>query len=508
MKGIFGKIIIVVMWIVVAVGIYNAVVIKPREEKTYEVGAETVEELKGMVGEYIAEEKIEETNIAELESIEVTQEVESMELVSEEFIAEQDSTSIEEQEALTKIRVLLMTTGYQGIYHDELQLSSNEDFSIVMDGVEYLHSSMESVSIPADRLTGKSMRVCTRDGGELILSNIERHELVSYRGELECFGTENGIVVVNELPVEEYLYGVVPSEMPASYPMAALEAQAISARTYTYYHMKNYAYPEWEAHVDDSTAYQVYKNLQENEAVCQAVDSTIGQVITYQGELIESFYYSTSCGLGAGYEVWGSAEEKPYLQVKEYTLEDGEDYIEKEEPWYRWCCQLDVTSPKELLTLAYEYGQSNPDKIEIVPQPKSLDSLLKDTVIYDIQCEQNERNSLVTAITIKTKNYSICVESQQLVRKVLALPDVKVTKQDGSEYQVGDLLPSAYFEMDKLYEGKQLTKLSLSGGGMGHGVGMSQNGAKCLAHEGFCAEEIVKYYYEGVEVEIHDENIM
>ena len=51
-------------------------------------------------------------------------------------------------------------------------------------------------------------------------------------------------------------------------------------------------------------------------------------------------------------------------------------------------------------------------------------------------------------------------------------------------------------------------KLVLSGGGMGHGVGMSQNGAKCLANEGFCAEDILKYYYEGVEVEIHDENIM
>ena len=63
-----------------------------------------------------------------------------------------------------------------------------------------------------------------------------------------------GIVVINELLVEEYLYSVVPSEMPSTYPEEALKAQAISARTYTYFHKKSYAYPEWKAHMDDSTA--------------------------------------------------------------------------------------------------------------------------------------------------------------------------------------------------------------------------------------------------------------
>lgn len=493
MRGILGKLVIVVMWVVVAVSIYNVVVIRTSvsvgsKQEQVEQNDANKQEIQKEIYNELSEKVLSQDVVEDLEQEGKEQEFEAIETDT--------------------IRVLLMTSGYQGIYHEKLKLSCNEDFYIQIGQVEYLHSSMEEVTIAADKLQGKSIRIITRNGGQLTLSNIERQDSVTYRGELECFGTEQGIVVVNELPVEQYLYGVVPSEMPAAYPTAALEAQAISARTYTYYHMKNYAYPEWEAHVDDSTAYQVYKNLQENEAVCFAVDSTKGKVITYNGDLIESFYYSTSCGFGAGYEVWGESESRPYLQVKKYTLPDGDEFVECDEAWYRWSCRLDIADVEPLLTRAYEYAGGNADKISIEPAPKSLNALLKDTVIYDIKAEQNETNSLVTAITIETKNYSIHVKTQQLVRNVLAIPGLSVTKQDGSTYQVGELLPSAYFEMEKLYEGKQLMTLVLSGGGMGHGAGMSQNGAKCLANEGFLAEDILKYYYEGVEIEQINENVM
>ena len=68
-----------------------------------------------------------------------------------------------------------------------------------------------------------------------------------YRGEIEILKEAEGYVVINELPVEEYLYSVVPSEMPASYPMEALKAQAICARTYAYLHIMSPGYPKWNA---------------------------------------------------------------------------------------------------------------------------------------------------------------------------------------------------------------------------------------------------------------------
>ena len=139
---------------------------------------------------------------------------------------------------------------------------------------------------------------------------------------MTCYGTPQGLVLVNELPVEEYLYGVVPSEMPSSYPLEALKAQTVSARTYAFYQKQSYAYPEWKAHVDDSTAYQVYQNISEQDAVNQAVDETKGLVMTCNDDLIESFYYSTSWGFSSGYDTWREGESKDYLVVKELSIAD------------------------------------------------------------------------------------------------------------------------------------------------------------------------------------------
>ena len=95
-----------------------------------------------------------------------------------------------------------------------------------------------------------------------------------YRGIIEVIEEEQGFVIINELPIEEYLYSVVPSEMPAGYPMEALKAQAICARTYAYLHVLSPGYPQWNAHVDDTTSYQVYHNIEEQESTTIAVNET------------------------------------------------------------------------------------------------------------------------------------------------------------------------------------------------------------------------------------------
>ena len=71
--------------------------------------------------------------------------------------------------------------------------------------------------------------------------------------------------MINELSMESYLCGVVPSEMPASYELEALKAQAVCARSYARRQMESYGYPEYEAHVNDSTDFQVYNNSQPQE---------------------------------------------------------------------------------------------------------------------------------------------------------------------------------------------------------------------------------------------------
>ena len=160
-----------------------------------------------------------------------------------------------------KVRVLIMTQGYQSIYHAKLTIVCKEGIVIDQNGKLSEYSPGSEITLTKKDFEGNQpICIVGKNNSRLQIKNINRNCSAQYRGKLECYVVPEGIVVINELLVEEYLYSVVSSEMPSTYPEEALKAQAISARTYTYFHKKNYAYPEWKAHMDDSTAFQVYMN--------------------------------------------------------------------------------------------------------------------------------------------------------------------------------------------------------------------------------------------------------
>ena len=195
--------------------------------------------------------------------------------------------------------------------------------------------------------------------------------------------TPEGLVFVNELLLEEYLYSVVPSEMPASYPLEALKAQAVCARTYAYRNMSHSGIAAFGAHVDDSAGYQVYNNISENAQTTKAVKETAGQLLYYGDELCGSYYYSTSCGFGTDAGVWKSdgAEDTSYLQARRIGEESGEysgenlkeeeaftefitncydsDY-ESGEAWYRWEYEVEEIDREELLENIKKRYDANP----------------------------------------------------------------------------------------------------------------------------------------------------
>ena len=429
------------------------------------------------------------------------------------------------------IRVLLKTSGFYSIYHDELRVSSEAGLYIEQNKKITTFESNEEFSITGSELRGKQIIIKAYDNGLIKLHNVNRAEEVWYRGVMECFGTENGIVLVNELPVEEYLCGVVPSEMPAGYPVEALKAQAISARTYTYFHMQSYAYPEWAAHVDDSTAFQVYKNISENVNVNQAVDDTKDQVIKYQNELIESFYFSTSSGRSSGYEVWKPQEQKQWLLGKTLTesqqkvddfsydaqmdieiirekekayrtyisLGDVKD-VEYQEAWYRWEYTKDFDEVQSFLERIESLASKYPDEISIGSRYSKKEKLTEESEISSCRIRERASSGMVEELCIQTENFEIIIRTQQCIREVLAKNGEVIKKKDGSEFILGELLPSAYFYFDAMYEDNCLESMTLYGGGFGHGAGMSQNGAKCLAELGMAAEDILKYFYSDVEI--------
>ena len=142
---------------------------------------------------------------------------------------------------------------------------------------------------------------------KISIRSLERSQGVpAYEGIIELRNTAEGIVIINELSVEKYLKAVVPSEMPASYELEALKAQAVCARSYAYQQMEKYGYPEYEAHVNDSTDYQLYGNVKNHEKTNQAISETKGQVVYYHDEIATTYYYSTSCGETTDIRAWGT----------------------------------------------------------------------------------------------------------------------------------------------------------------------------------------------------------
>lgn len=153
------------------------------------------------------------------------------------------------------------------------------------------------------------MAVAVSAAGSGTVKVTERNER-SYRGTIEAGALNNQMYVVNELPFEQYLYSVVAIEMYPSWPMEALKAQAVAARTYALYGGNNFTV----AHVVDTTTSQAYYGVNsEHENSTAAVDATKGEVLMYNGKLVETLFSSSSGGRTAdSKEIWGN--EVPYLK--------------------------------------------------------------------------------------------------------------------------------------------------------------------------------------------------
>lgn len=315
-----------------------------------------------------------------------------------------------------------------------------------------------------------------------------------YRGKLiyqRAKDRTDEFVVINEVTLEEYLYGVVPSEMPSGYPMEALKAQAICARTYAVIHMMNPAYPIYNAHVNDTTAFQVYHNIEEQNRTNRAVDETKGKLLFSEDgeELIEVFYYSTSCGQSC--EASTNAEFYEYIS-KVYTSD-----VEVQEGWYRWSYDVEQIDEQQILRRLQTRYQSNPSKILTMTGRDCYESLRINEmdVIKELFVAKRGEGGVAEELIIATEKNIYKVIGEYNIRYVLNDPQVKVSKQDGTCVSMPTLLPSAFIALESIKNKEVVTGYKVIGGGYGHGVGMSQNGAKGLAQLGYSAEQILEYFF-------------
>ena len=176
---------------------------------------------------------------------------------------------IKEEIKAENIRVLIKTNQFKDYHHNEISFTSKDDFTISY-GDETITQAAGTVitvrqgdEILTDgRLTIKS----TSETGKIQLLSLDRsYGNPSYRGSLEIAPSDKGLLIVNELSLEEYLYAVIPSEMPSYYSLEALKSQAVCARSYAFNQMAN-SLKEYGAHLDDSIV-PIYNNIEETKTI-------------------------------------------------------------------------------------------------------------------------------------------------------------------------------------------------------------------------------------------------
>ena len=404
---------------------------------------------------------------------------------------------LEKPISLEKIRVLLKTTDFAEIVHTKVELKALGDYTISYGDQQGNLQNGETLSLnTSSEYFQKGRVILTPKTGQarMGISHIERNcGTPSYAGRIEIVKDAAGLLIINELDLESYLYGVVPSEMPASYELEALKAQAVCARSYAYRQILLNGYAAYGAHVDDSVSYQVYNNLKTEDKVIQAVNETAGKVLKFGEEVATTYYFSTSCGHTTNETIWknGSTENR-YISGKllndsaehldltkekdfrAFILNTEQETYDSSESWYRW----EVTVPVKLI-------RENVCKIENVGE------------ITGIQVLERNEGGVVQKVKVLGEKGELLLEYEHAIRSALNGSGQKIVRKNGSDATGGSLLPSGFFVVDPVEENGELTGFRFQGGGFGHGAGMSQNGANHMAEAGKSYEEILTFFYEG-----------
>lgn len=270
-----------------------------------------------------------------------------------------------------------------------------------------------------------------------------------YRGSISVFVLDDRICVLNRVPLECYVAGVVGSEMGANFHLSALAAQAIAARTYALYRMERSTTKDWD--ITSGPEAQMYGGVDaESERVRSAVQSTVGSVLTYNGRIFEAFYHSTCGGFTSSAEfVFGGNFPTPLKGNVECH------WCEKS-PYFEWEF---TASEEEILRVVASTGV-NASSIE------RIDVAEKDAV---------GRGRFVEILT-----------------------DMGMLRMSMGRFRASlgyNSLRSALFAVEK-----KDRNFLFKGRGWGHGVGMCQWGAQGMAKLLFSTQEILNHYYPGSEI--------
>jgi SpoIID/LytB domain protein len=375
----------------------------------------------------------------------------------------------------------LQAEGYETTFLDTEIVQNKPQPSWVFEGFRYNRDRLK-ISAGSDRIR--------------VSREKEDRNPMLYPGTLRIQPNAYGsFTLVNQVLMEDYLRGVVPHEIGADAPYAAVEAQAIIARTYVLRNLRRFAIDNYE--LCASTECQVYKGVGETwDRSDRAIAATAGKVLTYNNELIDALYSSTTGGITAPFQDMWDGADRPYLtavldsvsnvwDLSRYSLDNEQNF-------------------RRFITLDKGFNEEGWDVFRW-REVSSLAQMNKDLKSY-LQEKQHPQANFQTIQTVEV------VERSNAGRAIA----VNVTTDQGSVRLVKDEILrafwaplSTFFYLERMYgEDKSFKGYVFVGGGFGHGVGLSQSGSHRLAKLGWTSDRILKFYYPGTEIQQVSEDII
>ena len=390
-------------------------------------------------------------------------------------------TQIETKQNLSvpaRMRIILSANAETDPYvHQKIAISCEEAFWSVQDGKIQAHPP--GAEIGAEAIERRGIFYPSQEGSALTL--ITPKGTTSYLGQLEVTVEDGGYSVVNEVAVETYVMGVVPSEMPGSYGMEAAKVQAVCARSYAYSQwLSSEKFAAWGAHVDDSTNSQVYGGVVSYDDSAKGVEATWGKVLTYEGRPISTNYFSTSCGYTAnGQEVWSGGMDVSYQQGRpQYTEGDYGDLSTEEafhafiidgtvesydshSPWFRWKTSLSLVNLQDKVLQYFEGGR----EAKIVSGNELVESEVSGIgTVSDIYVYERSETGMAKSLLLIGTECSVVVEGPMAIRQILG--GVSVELANGEQAGERELLPSAFISLEKIKDTEEnLVSIQICGGG-------------------------------------------
>lgn len=402
---------------------------------------------------------------------------------------------IEEEPVISYDDINVLITENGNLYHDILYIKSDVPWRIgeqIINAGEVIcvndyfkDNKTNSIEIQLCDDTG-NLALCDENGNSIKPEYSGSFFVYPYEDEEE---KENGVVLVNRLPIEDYVRYVLPSEMPSYFSYEALKAQAICARTLAIKQRGSLAYEKWNADLDDTTNFQVFNDLGTNEVSDRAVSDTKGLILCYEDKPIECYYYSTSAGYSNDLSVW-EKENLSYVVSKNNTSGEKLDLTQEQEldkfltempnsydfasPFYRWEATIDLS--------------------------KINDEEFKK--IKEFTIANRVASGYINEIRVKYDGGSTFLTGEYEIRKLLGKGLTSLTLADGSKRDSFSALPSSCFVITN----KNKKVYTLKGAGFGHGIGMSQYGASKMAEDGLNYKAILAFYYKEVDIKDLREN--